>query len=541
MPIVNSKKISTTGFDQDALVITIVGTSLLNVGKLTTTGDLANGIFADANNVSIRNNATIETSGAGAAGIFVQGNDAHIENHGSVHTTGDFFDPTPRKFPSGDEVFSEGIEAVGDRFYVANYGSVQVSGLFSSGLVGVGDNGLVVNYNVVDSSAIGSSAVVVVGKSQAINATSGEVTTNEVETTALLAVGDGASALNLGQITTNGAGSVGIEGVEGSTQLTNKGVISITADASVGMLGLADGNQITNFGLIEAKGTLSGGIFTRGFNVEISNAGDIVTEGELGLGITLGLTRAGYRPAGDGQIVNSGVIETVGDGAAGVVMIGDRHHLTNSGQISTDGGVSDFGGDVGVLRAAGVIVSGDDALLKNIETGVIESLNADSAAVELNVLKRSGLSNVGTSSEVQNSGLIEGANVAILGGEGQETVVNHGSIVGDVILGGGADTFVFGDGGSLDGDSDLFLGDGKDLVVIEDGAGTAEIADFVAGPASGDTIDVSAFKFESFADVVDAAQQDGSDLVIRLDQNDQVVLSNVSLNDLHESDFILMA
>src|SRR5262245_4802935 len=507
MPIVNHNSVSTTGFDQDALVITIDGTSLLNLGNLTTTGDLANGIFADANNVSIRNKATIETSGGGAAGIFVQGNDAHIENDGLVRTTGDFFDPTPRKFNSGDETFSEGIIAEGDRFYIANHGSVQVSGLFASALVGVGNDGVVINFNVVDSSAIGSSAITVVGESQAINATSGVVTTHEAETTALLAVGEGASALNLGQITINGAGSVGIEGVEGSTQLTNQGAISITADASVGMLGLADGNQITNFGLIEANGTLSGGIFTRGFNVEITNAGHIATEGELGLGITLGLTRAGFRPAGDGQIENSGVIETVGDGASGVVMIGDGHHLTNSGQVRTDGGVADFGGQVGELRAAGVVVSGDDERVENTETGVIESLNADSAAVELNVLKRSGLNNAGTSSEVQNSGLIEGANVAILGGIGQEIVVNHGSIVGDVVLGDGADTFVFGRDGSLDGD--LFLGGGKDLVVIEDGAGTTEIADFVAGPASGDTIDVSAFEFESFADVVDAAQPVG--------------------------------
>jgi len=57
MPIVNSKKITTTGLDQDALIITKAGTTLFNFGDLTTTGDLANGIFADANNVSIRNNA----------------------------------------------------------------------------------------------------------------------------------------------------------------------------------------------------------------------------------------------------------------------------------------------------------------------------------------------------------------------------------------------------------------------------------------------------------------------------------------------------
>jgi hypothetical protein len=55
------------------------------------------------------------------------------------------------------------------------------------------------------------------------------------------------------------------------------------------------------------------------------------------------------------------------------------------------------------------------------------------------------------------------------------------------------------------------------------------------------SLDVSAFGFDSFADVIDAAQQNGSDTVIRLDQNDRIVLSNFSLGTLHEDDFLLMA
>ena len=140
------------------------------------------------------------------------------------------------------------------------------------------------------------------------------------------------------------------------------------------------------------------------------------------------------------------MIETEGDGAAGVVMIGDGHHLTNSGRITTDGGAF-VGEPVGGLRAAGVVVSGDGALVENTRTGVIESMNADSAAVELNVLERAGLPAADMSSTLENFGLIEGAAVAVLGGAGQETVINHGRIVGDVVLGDGADTFVFGKGG----------------------------------------------------------------------------------------------
>src|SRR5262249_13766025 len=140
-----------------------------------------------------------------------------------------------------------------------------------------------------------------------------------------------------------------------------------------------------------------------------------------------------------------------------------------------------------------------------------------------------------TSSLVENSGLIEGAKVAILGGDGQETVVNHGHIVGDVILGDGADTFVFGSGGILDGN--LFLGGGKDLVVIENGAGTAKIADFAAGSSNKDVIDVSAF-FSSFGDLKAHSQQTSEGVIIALDADDVLVLGSVQLSSLNSGDFI---
>jgi hypothetical protein len=103
-------------------------------------------------------------------------------------------------------------------------------------------------------------------------------------------------------------------------------------------------------------------------------------------------------------------------------------------RITTDGGA--FVGDpVGEMRAAGVVVSGDEAVVENTRTGIIESKNAASAAVELNVLERDGFPTADLSSSLENFGLIKGAGVAVLGGAGEETVVNHGHIVGDVDLG----------------------------------------------------------------------------------------------------------
>ena len=175
-------------------------------------------------------------------------------------------------------------------------------------------------------------------------------------------------------------------------------------------------------------------------DLEIINSGRITTDGDLSIGIFFGVTPFEYIPAFDGIITNSGTIETEGDGAAGIVIIGDRHHLTNSGRISTDGGVFDRG-PLGLVSAAGVIVSGDDAIVENTRSGVIRSDDAASAAVELNVEELAGVPAAGLSARLENSGMIRGDSIAVLGGDGEETVINHGRIVGNVDLGGGADTF----------------------------------------------------------------------------------------------------
>ena len=85
----------------------------------------------------------------------------------------------------------------------------------------------------------------------------------------------------------------------------------------------------------------------------------------------------------------------------------------------------------------------------------------------------------------------------------------------------------------------LVLGEGNDLVIVENGSGTTEIADFAAGDASGDQIDVSAF-FSTFADLDAANDLSGSDVVIALDHNDTLVLVSVQLSTLNVDDFLFV-
>lgn len=529
MAIFNFKNRTTTGFDEDGLFTFTDGEQVFNFAKVTTTGDLAEGIFAAANGVTVRNFGKVETNGLGAVGVMVLGDDARIENYGSVTTRGGHFN---------FEFFSEGILAIGDRFHIANYGTVRVEGEFSSGVVGVGSDGLVVNYGRVD--CFSSSGVVgAVGiNSKAINA--GQIASHAADATALFALDEGGVALNLGRIQVNGDASLAMRGTFTGTQVVNAGSISICADACVGMLGIGDAHRLSNAGVIEAHGNFSSGMGaasgtpgSTGSDLEMVNAGRISTDGDLGFGMFLGVTPFEYRPAFDGVVVNRGTLETEGDGAAGVFVVGDGHHITNSGRISTDGGVFD-NGSLGLVSAAGVLVSGDEALVENTRSGVIRSDDAASAAVELNVQEFAGVPAADLSARLENFGLIRGDGVAVLGGAGEETVINHGRIAGDVDLGDGDDAYSGGKGSSLTGD--LILGGGDDLVIVADGVGTLRIADFEAAAAGGDVVDVSDF-FSDFDDVLAHASQKGGDTVIALDGNDRVVLEGTLLGALDAGDF----
>jgi len=354
--------------------------------------------------------------------------------------------------------------------------------------------------------------------------------------TVQMAIGEDASALNHGAILIAGVSNVAMFGTDGSTDVTNRGVIRITGDDGTGMVGFGDSHQVSNFGLVEMHGDFSMGMAALpagpllGVDLDVLNSGRVATDGDLAIGIAIGLRSLGFRPATGAEVVNTGQIETVGDGAAGVALIGDDHHLTNSGLITTKGAFANAG--FAQFSTAGVLVSGDGVVVEN--TGVIQSKNASSAAVELNVLERVGFPAADMSSRLENAGLIKGAAIAILGGAGQETVINHGQIIGGVNLGGGSDTFVFGARGVLAGK--LTLGAGDDLVVIENGAGKTRVADFVAGAASGDAIDVSPF-FSDFGALTSASSQQGNNVVIVFDSNDRLILDNVQLSALNAGDF----
>ena len=80
------------------------------------------------------------------------------------------------------------------------------------------------------------------------------------------------------------------------------------------------------------------------------------------------------------------------------------------------------------------------------------------------------------------------------------------------------------------------------MFVLGLGGGNDTIADFSAGAGTDDRIDISAFGFSSFANVISASTDAGVNMTIDLDGlpgGDELFLSNVNIADLDSSDFIL--
>ncbi|RDJ23335.1 tandem-95 repeat protein [Bosea caraganae] len=126
------------------------------------------------------------------------------------------------------------------------------------------------------------------------------------------------------------------------------------------------------------------------------------------------------------------------------------------------------------------------------------------------------------------------------GGDGND-VIDAGSDA-DIVLGGAGNDQI--KGGSGDdvitggaGDDVLSGGSGHDSFVFTAGFGRDVISDFTLTGSGSDTIQFAAGLFADFAAVTAAADQVGHDVVITLDQDHTLTLSNIALAALTADDF----
>jgi Ca2+-binding RTX toxin-like protein len=109
----------------------------------------------------------------------------------------------------------------------------------------------------------------------------------------------------------------------------------------------------------------------------------------------------------------------------------------------------------------------------------------------------------------------------------------HGGAGEDFLNGGSGDDILSGETGN----DTLKGGGGDDTFVFAAGTGDDRVTDFDA--LGGDTIDVSAFSFGSFAALMGVMSDVAGNVVIQLDAHDSVTLMNVQKSELGAGDFII--
>ncbi len=390
--------------------------------------------------------------------------------------------------------------------------------------------------------------------------------------------------LVLSGVTVASTNSTTIYGTQGSQSLRVDGTV-MSSDSTVYLTG---GNNDVSVGAegrvisMNSPGT-STNVSLNGGNTRLSNQGEISGPSTTGVGLF----------DGDNEVLNDGLIS----GSSGLFMgafggSGDR--LVNNGTISAN---SYDDANQNYRTNNGVYSEGDNTSIYNGANGVISAISSEGAGVAVSDANGSGggdgssVKNFGEITSVQwygvdffnmnatdvaslkNFGTISGGAGSFRGNQSDETVVNGGLMVGDVLLGGGDDTFK-GRDGSVDGkikggngndtligsknddddlrggggndtlkgrggDDSLTGGSGKDSFVFKKNQGTDVIEDFQNGK---DKIDLSGFGFKNKNQALNKFYElgSGSDDKLAFDFKDTtIIIKGIDMGQLNGADIIV--
>ena len=325
-------------------------------------------------------------------------------------------------------------------------------------------------------------------------------TVASAESTGILAYDGDNSILNTGTVT---AGDYGILAKGDDCHITNTGginanLVSQTESYGIGVLG--DYAIVANSGSIQG---FDGGIGINGDYAVLSNSGNVSgkSAGMGAVGVQAAITNdgtvnsilLGIRLDGAGsQVTNTGAINC-SDGI-GISSLGQFNVMINHGTITAKSGMTCSGGNARIVNTGsisaidfyGIAAVGDEIVIQN--DGIIvagrQGISVGGGIGNL-VINRGSISTLvdspddgvvtfvtaaGETCRLINSGDLLAINHAVIGGDGDETVINRGAIFGDVSLGGGSDVFRGGDGsleGSVSGGAGndrIFGGSGDDIL-----------------------------------------------------------------------------
>ena len=233
----------------------------------------------------------------------------------------------------------------------------------------------------------------------------------------------------------------------------------------------------------------------------------------------------------EGQITIHGKVD--GD-VAGVGYVGHGGKVMSDGTIQSASYATYFEGDDISFTNAGKVSGGKGAVVFNTHSGEHALLD--------------------------NTGTIISKQLAVFGGEGNEKIVNDGTITGTVHLNGGNDVYngrhgtvsdavdggagkdrlAGGSGGDVlagGADHDRLTGHGgRDLFVFKFSDGADTITDFKH--QQHDQIELDGFSNAGkFSDLASLMHQDGKDTVIDFGGGDVLMLHNVEADHLAKGDF----
>ena len=449
--------------------------------KITAGGTIVtnffDGIYGNGDNDNIANTGEIT---AGQYGInTLSESDSRVANEGTIHanSVGIYAGASAIVSNTGAIVGSGGI-------YVVFDGSTTIS---NGGSIVAANDGIYVylGNNVISSSgeiAAAGHGVYVVGSSNTIDvdgniaagldgilATSGATTVEvagEVSSHTLNAItvgtsGNAGTGSNEVLITATGrlvADDNGIEAHGSANRITNNG--SIVADSAHGIYTHGTGDKIVNSGDISANYAIA----TDGGSAVIHNTGTL-------LGVFGGINA----DLGNNSVTNQGTIVGL---QSGIFVHLDHNTVANRGTVDVTSTAS-------LDYSALYLFNGTGNLLHN--TGLATAHQLGNHAVYLNTA-------AGQDNKLINHGTLTAPAVAVLGGAGDETIINRGVINGDVRLGNGDDTYD-GRHGELNSavrggaGNDTYIVDDPDITLIENPAGGTDLVKAASSFALGDNFE----------------------------------------------------
>jgi len=327
--------------------------------------------------------------------------------------------------------------------------------------------------------------------------------------------------------------------------------------AAVTLSGAFDGARLDNAGDITggiaadatATGTLmllnsgriAGGIVTGAGDDSVTLLEGSVVTGAIALGaghdvfIGSSANETVDGGAGDDVLKGAGGDDTIAGGAGFDTL--DLSDATGSVSVNWQAGTAS-GGGIGSDRFSGIesvrLGSGDDQLRGSAADEVVDggagkdTLDAGSGNDRLSGGAGDDALRGGSGDDKLEGG--EG-NDLLEGGSGNDRL--SGGAGDDDLRGGSGDDRI--EGGS--GNDRLSGGSGHDVFVFEKGFGRDVISDFQASGSSADQLEFATSLLADYAAFTAAATQAGRDVVITLDAETALTLTNVTLASLHADDF----